>query len=128
MPSEEPVGSAVMTSEQDILICWRKLGQMANGIIPTTIRGEPNRDDAVALISDLRVLVRDVDALIEAYGRYAKSTLGINQIDVVECFTDQLSNALENAFHVIEKAIDDREQFAADTEAEMRRDFWTAAE
>ena len=112
-----------------MLIRWRKLGQMANCIIPTKIAGEPTRDDALALISDLRCLVRDVDALIEAYGRYAQSTLGVSKLDVVECFTDQLSGALDgNAFHVIEKAIEDREQFAADTEAEMRRDFWTAAE
>jgi hypothetical protein len=111
------------TYHQAIVARWRTLANVAAGIVPSECKNpDPCRADADALVSDLRVLARHVDALIEAYGAYARFALGVSGIDVKEHFTNTLSNALDgNATFAIEDAAAAYADSMADRMADLSR-------
>jgi hypothetical protein len=93
--------------------------KVLQGILPTRVIGEPDKADADNLIADLLVLARGFDRVIEAYGEYARSTLGISQSDVEEHFRGVAVGALEgNATFVIAEAVKDRIAAREDDEAD----------
>jgi hypothetical protein len=102
---------------------WRTLANVAAGVIPSECKHpDPCRADADALVSDLRLLARHVDALILAYGAYSKFALGVSGSDVKEHFTNTLSNALDgNATFAIEDAVSTFEDTMADRMLDLTR-------
>src|SRR5688572_8379817 len=112
-----------MSHIENITARWRTLANVAAGIVPSECKHcDPCRADADALVSDLRVLARHVDALILAYGDYAKFALGVSGSDVKEHFTNTLSNALEgNATFAIEDAVDTYANTMADRMVDLTR-------
>jgi len=61
----------------------------------TRIVGEPDFADALNLADDLEIFAASADAVVEAFGAYAASTLGLSRAAVETHFRDQLRTALE---------------------------------
>jgi hypothetical protein len=92
---------------------------------PCPIDRHPNAEDAEALESDLRALCRIFDPLIEAYGIEAKSHWPDVDITLFEdqCFAALDGNAIFEIVNVAEREDDNARDLAADTVAEMQREF-----
>jgi len=102
---------------------WRALAATAAGITPNKVGPYPTVADAQGLVEDLNVLCVYVDALVAAYGDYARHALGVSERDVKEDFTSQLFTALHgNAMFVLEEAARDYAESAADQRADYERD------
>ena len=111
------------THHETITARWRALAATAAGITPNKVGNHPTIADAQGLVEDLFVLIRDVDALVEAYGDYAVHALGMPRRDVKDHFTGELRNALEgNAMFAIEEAARDYAESEADQRADYERD------
>lgn len=94
---------------QDIKNKWDDLAKMAAGIIPTLLPTQCESYDFNAARTDLEVLARKVDALIEAYGDaiHSRSRRGVD----MDCFRNQLSNALEGeAFYEISECAEEADK------------------
>src|SRR5689334_13344867 len=67
------------------------------------------RADGYELAKDLDALAAIIDPIIEAWGDYAASHLGISEQDRKDCFVDQLRGALNGmATHVVVKGAEAR--------------------
>jgi phosphoenolpyruvate carboxylase len=94
---------ACRTDRYDILQQrWRSLAACAAGIVPVVLPLMPSPDEIDAVADDLRVLARNVDALVEAYGAYLEANApGIDPA----LFEDVLLNAIDgNALYEIAQA------------------------
>jgi hypothetical protein len=82
------------------------LAAFCSGIIPTTVGINPTEQDGIELAKDLRLLATRVDRVIEAYGDYADSRIGVD----MSLFKGQLDDALTgNAIWEIETEAKERE-------------------
>ena len=90
----------------------KDLAAFCTGFIPSRIGAgdfEPTRADGRDIQKDLELFARKVDAVVYAYGEYMREFGVISDRDLVDCFEDQLRNALEgNATYVIEEGIRQR--------------------
>jgi len=90
------------------------------GFRPARIVGEPDENDARALIDDLLALAAIVDPVVAAVGEYAVSALGMPRAELKE-FEHQLRGALEgNATFCLESTMRERVTSAAADSAERR--------
>ena len=82
------------------------LANFCTDMIPTELGNWPGKREGIEYANDLRLLARKVDAVVEAYGMEAQSSLlGISDGDLRDCFTNVMSDAIEgNATHIIEYA------------------------
>ncbi|MCC6889630.1 MAG: hypothetical protein IT536_13935 [Hyphomicrobiales bacterium] len=90
----------------DVAYRWRELSACAAGITAARIGLPPAPRDFLAIGDDLRLLARKVDALVEAYGAYAKANAQANAGDLDGALFDRaLFNALDgNALYALEEA------------------------
>ena len=90
----------------------KDLAAFCTGFIPSRIGAgdfEPTRADGRDIQNDLELFARKVDAVVYAYGEYVREFGVISDRDLVDCFEDQLRNALEgNAMYLIEAGIEQR--------------------
>jgi hypothetical protein len=84
-----------MNHYQEIVLRWRELGQTALGIAPTDIPLEPRPSELSAPADDLRVLIRRVDRLIEAYGQQLRANSSMTEDEFQKLFVGQLESAME---------------------------------
>lgn len=94
--------------------------------VPPRIVGVADRQDGEAIRDHLMDLARAFDAYVYELGRFASehapTCFGQKVLD--ECFKSPAVDALEgNATFYLETAWDDAEESAADTRAEVRREF-----
>src|SRR5262245_50408943 len=94
-----------------------------NALQPTRIVGEPDMDDAKALVGDIEALWAIIDPIMQSVGEYAEQHFG--PLDMT-LFTDCLRCATEGqATFEIESAaeamISDRHEGAAESAVEFRR-------
>lgn len=97
----------------------------------TTVRGQPDKADADALIGDVESLWRIFDPVIQALGTYAQETIGISAKAMGNLHVDQVRGALEgNLTCIIEHA--QAENDAADrddmSDADRRAEAFMMAE
>ena len=95
----------------DIRQSLLELSSFASGIIPTQVSGqdfEPTMQDARDFQTDLILLARRVDKVIEAYGEYLAQH-GLIRDDDLKHFRDQVLLALDgNALFCIEETTRER--------------------
>lgn len=83
---------------------------------PSVVPTYPTHKDARALIGDLEVFAKKVDAVVSAYGEEARSAFNLIPQDVA-VFQDTLTNALEGfGFYILDtagrKADEDAREFS----------------
>lgn len=105
----------------------RALGHFANTHTPHYIASpsmEPVEEDADEFNSDLMLLARHVDTVIEAYGEYLQSHGILSKGDVDDCFRRQVEDVLQgNATFLVTSGVSDRIEGLADQSADHRREL-----
>ena len=105
----------------------RDLGHFANTFTPHRITSpamEPVEGDAEDFNSDLMLIARKVDAVIEAYGEYLQSHGILSASDVSDCFRLQMEKALDgNATYLISSGVEDRIEGLLDQAADHKCDL-----
>lgn len=96
-----------MTQPDYRKLALQDLAAFCAGIIPTTVGINPTENDGIELAKDLRLLATKVDRVIEAYGDYADSMIGVD----LSLFKSQMDEALTgNAIYEIKSEARERQQ------------------